>query len=320
MRTLVTETLDFVAMGTTGRITVEAESDDATHALLRGARDLVEVAEHRWSRFLPDSDVSALNDHPGERIAVDPATLDLLADALHAWSFTDGRFSPFLQKTMHAIGYANSRTFAGRNVHCGSSATGVIPAASRIGPDEHPPITIDRAGAWVIVSPGFGIDLGGIAKGHTADLVLADLRRRGARSAIVDLGGDTAMATDDPGQPWTVDVQDPQDPDRIVASAAFICGGVATSSTLRRRWTGPDGVEHHHLVDPATGASAAGPTVAVTVAADSCAHAEVLTKDLLLLPVEVALDRVSSWGLDAVLSVIDGFRLRHHLIGTWSQP
>jgi len=53
--------------------------------------------------------------------------------------------------------------------------------------------------------------------------------------------------------------------------------GVATSSTLRRRWG-----EMHHVIDPRTGRPTASGLDEVSVAADTAADAEVIAKTALI--------------------------------------
>jgi FAD:protein FMN transferase len=58
---------------------------------------------------------------------------------------------------------------------------------------------------------------------------------------------------------------------RLVALAA---GAIATSGIARRRWR-QGGEERHHLIDPRTGRPAAGDLWSASVAATTCARAEV---------------------------------------------
>jgi thiamine biosynthesis lipoprotein len=58
---------------------------------------------------------------------------------------------------------------------------------------------------------------------------------------------------------------------------SLISGGVATSTTLRRRWRSGQR-PHHHLLVPATGASTTTDVVGATVVADTAAWADALSK------------------------------------------
>lgn len=319
-----THRITFAAMGGTASITLTAPSGRCARAAAAAARGVVADAEARWSRFLPDSDVSRLNRNPGRPVVVDGSTLDLLEQATAAWEATEGRFSPFALRAVVGLGYATSMTgrWAGA-----SHATAVPMLPVRPVPGGAPvpvpgtcpanvtlveaPLRIDRARSTATLD-GAGIDLGGIGKGAAADRAVAIARRLGATSACVEIGGDLAMDGD---EPWTVEVEDPFRPGTVMAEAAFLAGGVATSSVRRRRWRGADGLERHHLVDPRTGANPGTRLASVTVAAASAAAAEVMTKDLL---VAGALDRVGARarGLDVLVVADDATAV---ISGAWTQ-
>jgi len=131
-----------------------------------------------------------------------------------------------------------------------------------------------RAGR-VRLAPGVEIDLGSTAKALAADRAAAAARAAsGAAGALVSLGGDIAVAGRPPGGGWPVLVsEDGTEPAEGEGEVVLISdGGMATSSTLIRRWTRA-GVELHHIIDPATGAPVRGPWRAATVAAASCLEA-----------------------------------------------
>jgi thiamine biosynthesis lipoprotein len=146
-------------------------------------------------------------------------------------------------------------------------------------------IAIDVDGARLRVPPGVRIDLGGIGKGLAADLVAEALVAAGAAGALVDVGGDLRATGASPdGEGWAVEVEDPLDPARTAVTLHFGDGGdvgVATSSTLGRRWSRADGSTAHHVVDAATGRSLDGPYVAATVVATRAWLADVGCKVVL---------------------------------------
>jgi thiamine biosynthesis lipoprotein len=93
-------------------------------------------------------------------------------------------------------------------------------------------------------------------------------------SALVNLGGDIALAGPAPAGGWPIRVTDDH---RSAATAegqtiALAGGGLATSSTTVRRWRAGD-AELHHIVDPRTGAPAAEVWKTVSVAAGTCVEA-----------------------------------------------
>ena len=71
--------------------------------------------------------------------------------------------------------------------------------------------------------------------------------------------------------------------DVVVGGAVRVLeGGLATSSTAKRRWLRA-GVWQHHLIDPRTGRPCETPWQEVTVSAATCLQADVAAKAALLL-------------------------------------
>ena len=121
-----------------------------------------------------------------------------------------------------------------------------------------------------------GLDLGGIAKGWTADLAANAAVEAGLAWALVSAGGDLRIAGDAPELDLTV--EDPSRGGGALAALRLASGALATSTTVRRAWG--DGL--HHVIDPTTGAPADAPLVQATVWAPTCAEAEVLATWALL--------------------------------------
>lgn len=270
LTTIGWDELRFRAMGT--HVHLAALGDDPR--LLAEARERIDALEDRWSRFRPDSVLSRLNRAEGAQVEVDQLTFDLLVTAVGAWHRTGHRFDPTILDALEAAGYDRSFELLG---------TGPGPAP---GPVPRPPgcagIHLDPARSAVALPPGVRLDLGGIAKGRTADLVAAELVAAGARSAMVNLGGDLRIAGEQPdGGAFTIVVEDPADTRRVLTTVDLGPGALATSSSARRRWT-VGGEARHHLIDPATGRSADQGLASVTVIADEATKAEVLAKATLV--------------------------------------
>ncbi len=234
------------------------------------ARTHLEALEGRWSRFRPTSEISLLNEKRGVPVVVSRDTFDLIERAVHACDLTRGHYDPTVLDTMLALGY--NRTFndlaaAPKRSHFGVVAPGCGG------------IALNRTLRSVTLAPDVGFDPGGIGKGFAADLVVEALRARGIAGAMVNLGGDVAVDGQAPdANGWIIGIEDPSDPQRIVARVTMESGGVCTSSRTRRTWIGADGNGLHHLVDPHTGRPVAGNLESVTVVAGAAWFAEITAK------------------------------------------
>ena len=266
-------------MGTEAHVIVVG--DDAAH-LAGIAIARLQQLETRWSRFLPESEISRLNRSPGVPVIVSPETFRLIDHALDAWHMTDGAFDPTILGDLCAEGYDRSFELLDRS-------DGSQPSTMRLDRDERsshasarpaaPDIQLDRIVGSVRLGPNTGFDPGGIGKGFAADLVVAELLSSGARGVLVSVGGDLRAAGEAPeAGAWGVAITDPLDPEHVIGNLGIEAGAVASSWRTQRTWIGPDGVPHHHLIDPRTGRSAANGVAGVTVVAAQGWRAEILAK------------------------------------------
>ncbi len=264
--------------------------------LVARAVALIDGLEARWSRFLPDSDVSRLNAAAGRPCAVAPDTVLLAERAVEGWQLTNGRFDPTVLGAVVRAGY--DRSF---------DALGPFPTATSVLGLGCGGIAIDAAAGTVTLPYGVGFDPGGIGKGLAADLVVDDLLGAGAAGVCVGIGGDVRVAGRPPaGDAWQIDVVDEVGGGRA-ATIAVIDGAVATSSTRRRRWTGAAG-EVHHVIDPRHDAPAATGVAAATVVAGSGWCAEVFATAALVARPADGLRMVTAAGAEVLLVTDDGVK------------
>jgi thiamine biosynthesis lipoprotein len=254
---------------------------DAVVVVVGGAPGLADAAmerlgdlERRWSRFLPDSEVSRANRCAGTWTRVGPETRALFERAELATRRTGGRFDATRLHDVVAAGYDRSFEQLGR-----PSGRRPAPCWPAAGP-EHRRVLVDHTSGSVLVPEGAGFDPGGIGKGFAADLVVAELLGEGAGGACVSVGGDVRVAGHGPdATAWRIDVDDPRRSGaEPLMTVTLADGAVATSSRCRRRWRRADGSEAHHLIDPGTGAPAETATLAATVVAAEGWQAEALAK------------------------------------------
>ena len=277
----------FRAMGTDGHVVVIGGPDRLAGDAVARIDDL----EHRWSRFLPTSEVSRLNERAGSPLIVSADTRLLVERAVEGWRMTGGGFDPLLLPAIVAAGYRSdfaALTSSGAPIEPGPVAPRPLVACT----------DIELGDEWVRLPEGTGFDPGGIGKGLAADLVVGELLAAGAEGACVNLGGDLRVAGPGPSGPWTVALEHAwcEQPFVLLGLGA---GAVATSTTLRRRWTTTDGTEQHHLIDPVTGRPSTSDLTHASVVAGQAWTAEVLAKAVLLRGSRRAFDIVPA-GVDAL--------------------
>jgi thiamine biosynthesis lipoprotein len=144
-------------------------------------------------------------------------------------------------------------------------------------------VRLDSAGSTVCVPDGIHLDLGATAKAWAADRAADAVARRTGSGVLVGLGGDISTAGPTPSGGWPIHVTDnhrgglhaPGQGIRIRG------GGLATSSTVARRWV--KGTQTmHHIIDPATGAPARSCWRTVSVAAANASDANIASTAALI--------------------------------------
>jgi FAD:protein FMN transferase len=264
----------FSAMGTTVELFVEAEEASAE---LEAAEAEFERLEQVMSRFRPTSELSRLN-RAGE-LDASADLADVVKCALDAKASKRGRFDATVHDALVAAGY--DRTF--------DDVPTDAPAAcepARCGGG------VAVEGTRIMLDPGTRLDLGGIGKGYAAERVATLLSLAGP--CLVSAGGDIAVRSVPSTGTWPVAVSDE-------LTLGLTRGGLATSGTERRRWR-RNGVEQHHLIDPATGKPAASDLLRVTAIGSDAVEAEVLATSIFIGGLEEAL----AADAPTVLLTVDG--------------
>ena len=253
--------------------------------------DLVEEFESLWSRFIPTSDISRLNNANGQPTLVDKKTLTLLHHMIAAHQATDGAYNPTLLPLQIAAGDASS-LINDRRTELSADAA-VFSRLSGIHIFHDGKVSLPR---------GMTLDAGGIGKGLAADLVLHFALEHGAQAACINLGGDMAINTGD-SVGWDVEILSPIDSEVILDTVRIAVGAVATSSLFARQRNGA-GITSHLFTD--SSAHDTQHTVGATVIANSAAWSEAWTKYAILSNPELAIDTLTSTGLAAMLVSANG--------------
>jgi len=241
----------FRAMGTEVIVLAESSVGAAATAAFFAA------AERRLSRFLPDSELSVVNQDPRCSVEVSHQLEKVLALAVELRERTGGLVDPAVGGDVARWGYEMSL----------ESVTGLalVPATTELPGDWH------VAAGRVHREPGVVLDLGGIAKGWACDTAVES-----GMAILVSAGGDLRSATPD----TIAEIADPWSPG-VAARVAVGVGALATSSVTRRRWK-VGGGEAHHIIDPRTGEPAASPILSATVTCATAVEAEAGAKAVLL--------------------------------------
>jgi thiamine biosynthesis lipoprotein len=303
-------TEDWRALGTGVRLVVAgADPADARGAVVT----VLDRVDRAYSRFRPDSEITALNARSGSWQPVSELLGGAIAASLRAARLTDGAVDPTVGRALRAIGYDADfdliRNPAG-------------PIELRLEPiPGWRTVELAADGRSVRARAGVELDLGSVGKGLAADLAAdAAFEAIGdgdGHGVLVSLGGDIAVRGAPPGGEWRILLaEDSETPaDSAGELIAIREGGLATSSTTVRRWTRGD-VTLHHLVDPRTGGPVHSPWRTASVAAGTCVDANTAATAAIVLG-DAAVAWLGRVGLPARLVALDGSITR---VGGWPEP
>jgi FAD:protein FMN transferase len=207
---------------------------------------LLDRVDRMASRFRADSTLSIANANAGRPMPIPPMLVGLVTAALDAAAETGGAVDPTVGRAMQRIGY--DRDIAAITPH----GPAITPAPCGRGWAE---VRLHRETGLLTVPLGTALDLGATAKAYTADYAARMLHASYGGGVMVELGGDLAIAGRRPTG-WPVHVAEREGGAGQVVVLAH--GGLATSTTMVRRWR-RGGEDVHHIVDPGTGRPVDGP-------------------------------------------------------------
>ena len=265
------------SMGT--GLSVEVVAGDRA-AALRASEQAVralEGTEGRLSTWGEESELARLNAAPvGAPVELSAELASELGRARELWQRTDGAFDPGVGALVAAWDLRGS----GRLPASGERAAALEASGLR-----H--LTLEGARA-TRRHAGLSVEEGGFGKGAGLDHALDALRAAGARSAVLDLGGQVALLGTGP---FEVEVAHPRERDRVVLTLRVPAGSVATSGNSERGRV-VDGTPVGHLLDPRNGVPAHD-FGSVTVWAPSALDADALSTALFVLGPDAALELAS---------------------------
>jgi FAD:protein FMN transferase len=225
------------------RCEVRLSAPDLSTANLLAQRAIAEVRriETKYSRYRPDSIVSRINAAAGNEVVdCDSETGALMAYADALYGASEGLFDITSGVLRRAWDFRNPQV---------PKAEVLEPLLALVGWDK---VDVGTDGVF-LREAGMEIDFGGFGKEYAADRAAALLMEAGVRHGYVNLGGDMRfIGPQMTGQPWSIGIQDPRDPDSVMASIPVSQGALATSGDYERFFE-MDGERYCHILDPHSG-------------------------------------------------------------------
>jgi thiamine biosynthesis lipoprotein len=247
-------------MGSPCELLVETDSGALAQRLAAYARDEANRVDRKYSRYRPDSVISALNGARGKRRRVDEETARLIEYGAALWRMSEGRFDLTSGVLRQAWNFDEGPVRAD---------PARIPALlARIGWQRvtwEPP--------FLTLPEGIEIDLGGIGKEYAVDRVADFAAAHTDAPVLVNFGGDLRCTGTPPTNgAWLVGIESLTRAGEAARRIELATGALATSGDTKRHVV-IDGVRYGHIFDARTGWPAPDAPRSVTVAADTCSQA-----------------------------------------------
>lgn len=263
----------FFAMNT--RLSFTAYGEGAETAVSDAEEHIMHL-ETLWSVTDEESEIYALNHSHGEPVTVSPETAELISYAVKMAEQTNAALDPTIYPVLYEWGFTTG--------------------AHRVPSDEELSDKLVYVGYGQIelnertarLPEGVQIDLGAVAKGYAGDLITAQMKEQGIRSALLNLGGNIQVIGAKPdGSLWRVGLRDPFTQGSFGVLEVSDCA-VVTSGGYQKNFSDEAGIVYHHILDPATGKPANHGLASVTVISKEGRMCDALSTALFVMGTERA--------------------------------
>lgn len=285
-----------ILMGTVITITLYDSTDES---ILTKSFDKIEELESILSINENGTLIDKINENAGiSPVEVDDDTFTIIKKGIEYSNLTNGLFDisigPLVK--LWSIGLPEAK----------------VPTLNEINEKlpliNYKDIEIDEENKTVFLKrKGMMIDLGGIAKGYTADIISNILVEEGVKSAIINLGGNVyALGTKVNGSNWTIGIQNPfSDRGDIVGTISINNKSVVTSG-IYERYIEKDGIKYHHILNPKTGYPYDNEIAGITIISDKSVDGDALSTSVFAMGLKDGINFVNTQeNIDAIFITKD---------------
>ena len=233
--------MPFKAMGSACEVVLASHTQKEAESVAKLAIDEVWRIEHKYSRYTNDSIIAKINQQAGQgAVHCDDETCALFQFASQIFDKSDGLFDITSGVLRQAWNFQKPELPTSQKLKT------LLPL---VGWQK----VVLQAQSIALPLAGMEVDFGGFGKEYAADRAAQVLRQKGVTSGYVNLAGDMRFLGPKPsGEPWMIGIQDPRQPDRVVATLPMMQGGLATSGDYERYFE-LNGQRYCHVLNPKTG-------------------------------------------------------------------
>ncbi len=248
--------------------------------LCRKAHKIIDRVESQLTVYRETSEVSRLNRSAYERpVEVSENLYDLIERSRKIWEETEGAFDITAGPLLKAWGIHQRQQRQPGQDEIEDVMQRVGMQYVRLHRDTH---------AISFLRPGIELNFGSNGKGYALDCAVDFLRENGLPLVYLQGGGSSHYGAGEPPWDlgWRVEISDPLDLRKVIATLRFTNMGMATSG-LQDPTPQKDGSYRRHIIDPRTGRLAEG-LLGVTVVCPTAEESDALATAFTILGVERA--------------------------------
>ena len=231
-------------MGTEFRILIDHDNEELSQNAADSAFGEANRLNQIFSDYIADSEISLLSESSftGRKIKLSDELFEVLKYSKSLAIKTNNAFDP-------TIGQLSRLWRISRFRKSLPSKKSIDRAVSLKGIENLQ--LIEKSKEVALKKPGILLDLGGIAKGYAADMMLKSLNEFGVERCLIDAGGDLTLGKRPRGElGWKIEVGGKKHPDLPILSLENC--SIATSGDSSQ-FVEINGSRFSHIMNPATG-------------------------------------------------------------------
>lgn len=273
-----------VLMGTVVKVTLyDSSNEKILDEVFKKVKELESILSINTENTLIDE----INESSGIKpVKVDDKTFDLISKGIEYSKLSNGLFDisigPLVK--LWSIGLPEAKVPSKEEID------------NKISLIDFNNIELDETNKTVFLkNPGMSIDLGGIAKGFTADEISKILLDNNVKSALIDLGGNIyVLGTKISGDDWKIGIQDPfSERNEIIGSITASNKSIVTSG-IYERFIEENGTRYHHILNPQTGYPYDNDLAGITIVSDKSTDGDALSTSVFAMDLKDGMEFVEN--------------------------
>ncbi|HAA24567.1 MAG TPA: FAD:protein FMN transferase [Ruminiclostridium sp.] len=272
-------------LNTVIEITLYEKEKDA-RAVFDDLFDEIKKYENKFSRHVPESEISEANNNAGKPVTVSDETVEIIRSSLLFSDISEGLFDISIGPLIDLwdINGNNPRL---------PSENEIENALEKV---DYNNIKINYENNTLFLSKeGMSLDLGAIAKGYITDRLVEYLSRTNIRSAMLNLGGNLYLHGSKPdGSLWQIGIRDPYGSKGNYIGIIQVKNMSVVTSGIYERYFEIENKRYHHILNPRTGYPEDNNLASVSIICPSSTMADGLSTTAFLLGPDKGMELVES--------------------------